>query len=189
MSFASCGYSGGAMMDVVASNVQLLQERGIFEPALVTAFCGCKRYLDRQQQSAFESLLNRADREKLRNLGKPLSVSFPVAIYRGTNVREATGRRCGWSWTLDLDMACKFACGHAKNRVVLTAQLDQDEILWFNPDRGEQEVVCRPQAFQRYAVSRSELVMRSQRAVDQMTQRNRTRLIECENRRRENADG
>lgn len=142
----------------------------------MAAFSDCKRHLDRQQRSAFASLITCANRDKFREAGKPLTATFPIRVYRGTDVSEATGSECEWSWTLALDIACKFALGHAQEPAVLSAQIDQDEVFWFNPDRGEQEVVCRPRVFQRYAISLSEMEMRSQRAIDEITRRNRARL-------------
>lgn len=173
--FAGTGYSWDATLDLVLHNQALLRERNIYESALVGAYTGCKTSFLAERMVGFGALLANADRQKLRGAGDPLP-SQQLRVYRGTGIAEASGRVSGWSWTLSLDVACKFATAWNAEPVVLAANVADEEVYFYVVERYEEEVVCRPNAFQRMNLELKEIQSRSKSAVAELQLRNSARM-------------
>lgn len=75
----------------------------------------------------------------------PDSLPDPVRIYRGTSGVSFKTAGKGHSWTIDRDTACWFAMRFAEYRgspLVISADIQRKNILYYTNDRGEGEVVC-----------------------------------------------
>jgi len=94
---------------LVACNIPLLQHRGLYEAALLTAFIlsGTNRLRD---PLLFQHLLFMlAERQKLRDAGDPLPGPGPYTLYRGVAGEGKLRRVRGMSWTGSLEKATEFA--------------------------------------------------------------------------------
>jgi hypothetical protein len=73
----------------------------------------------------------------------PEEINGTVRVWRGTSGITAKQARCGYSWTINRDVACWFAMRFAKqkgNPLVLSAQVTKEEIAFYENDY-EQEVL------------------------------------------------
>jgi hypothetical protein len=74
--------------------------------------------------------------------GEPLPAQETYRVYRGQRASEV----CGLSWTLDREIAAKFARGAGVRRylpdgVVLTMDVHRDRVMAYLTGRGESEVI------------------------------------------------
>jgi hypothetical protein len=65
-----------------------------------------------------------------------------LSIYRGASGVDAAKAAKGVSWTTNRDVACWFAFrDRRENPVVITANVDASDVMYFNDEQWEQEVV------------------------------------------------
>ena len=182
--FAFAGYSSETMLELIKANQILLKERDIYEEALVAAYTGCKTFHDQASMDDFSNLVSVADREKLRAAGASLPSQPPLTVYRGTGNEEATKSSRAWSWSLSLDVACKFAKSRTGQPVILQGTARDEDISFYVAEREEAEVVCRPQNVIRLSITNAEIDAGANRVLDAMVRRNKARLerIICSHR-------
>jgi hypothetical protein len=100
---------------------------------------------------AARTVMTGADNEPL-NDGTPCPTNARLMVYRG----EANGNPSldlinvgGLSWTLNRDVAARFACGAALRAptqgVVYEGQVNREDVLAFIIGRGESEVMAAPE--------------------------------------------
>ena len=184
--FAFAGYSWGTMLELIKENQTLLKERDIYEEALVAAYTGCKTFHDQALMDDFSNLVSAADREKLRVAGAALPSQPPLTVYRGTGDEEArTKSSRAWSWSLSLDVACKFAKSRTGQPVILQGTARDEDISFYVAEREEAEVVCRPQNVIRLSITNAEIEAGAKRVLEAMERRSKARLerIICSHRR------
>lgn len=92
----------------------------------------------------------RHDLEFIRQMMEVAQFDVPLSgtikVYRGTSTAFRKTPARGLSWTIDRDTACWFALRASLGRhkpIVLEADVQASEIIFWDDDRGEQEVVLR----------------------------------------------
>ena len=87
-----------------------------------------------------------------KNIGTRIDINdldIEVTIYRGTSKDEYNSKEFGQAWTIDKNIANEFAFIHYSgqedyqntSRVVLKAEINRNNIYYFNRDESEKEVV------------------------------------------------
>jgi hypothetical protein len=140
-------------IDLLAANVPLLKELGIYERGLLFALIGSRtnNYL---QQNVIPWLIEESDRTKLRMAGDPLPGPGPFRLYRGVAGRGRARHLRGLSWTASFDCAAWFARRYSlPNPTVLRVDIDADDVLAYLTRRGEQEFVVALPPSKRPAVN------------------------------------
>jgi hypothetical protein len=132
---------GSSRIYLVARNVSVLRNFGIYEDALLRAFTFTPSLIGVFPPRLVRYLFDIADRAKLRAVGDPRPGPGPFTLYRGV----ASGRyhERGLSWTSDPEVASWFAAMHGKrpsNRRrgaprIVTCSFDEPEILCFTNRR------------------------------------------------------
>jgi hypothetical protein len=164
----------------VADNVIPLQANEIYEACLLTAFVATRMSNWEWPEKALDFLFRSADRAKLRAAGKSLPGEGPFRIYRGVAGTGPARRRHGYSWTDSLDAACWFANRSGlPDPEVLTAEVQEGEVLAYVDDRGEREFVTKPARFMRYEIAVGEMSERAARWTEQSRREEKERLIEA----------
>jgi hypothetical protein len=132
-------------LEFVAHNAEALIRRGIYEPALFSAFTGTRTNHASYPQSTIRYVFNMADRRKLLAAGDPLPPGDTYTVYRGVAGGGQRGRLSGPSWTGDVERAKWFAMRFAPhtlpNPAVLVATVRRDDVYFYSGERGEQEFV------------------------------------------------
>ncbi len=94
---------------------------------------------------ANEEKIFTAMRKEMKEEDMKLYLSLPnkVTVYRGANVDELESEDYGFSWTLNLDIARKFATvtSPTKDRVILKAIVDKENIAAYTNAREEEECI------------------------------------------------
>jgi hypothetical protein len=121
-------------------NTGALQDRGIYEDALLSALRRPRVNLHHVPFELLCLMVKLADRTRLRAVGDPLPGPGPFVLYRGVSGNGAARRIRGLSWTDSLKVARWFARrlglpGPAVFRAVVPA----DSVLAYMNDRKEQE--------------------------------------------------
>jgi hypothetical protein len=135
-------------LSIVRDNLLQLLERGIYEPALLTAYTGCRGNNRHWPTTTLQRLFNLADRAKLRAAGDPLPDGDRFTIYRGVSGSSYYRKVRSFSWTLDRERAEWFAhrfdvLGLA-DPAVYRAVVRREQVLAFFNGRQEQEIIGRP---------------------------------------------
>jgi hypothetical protein len=74
----------------------------------------------------------------------PHHLEGKIAIYRGACDTDARTAAKGVSWTTNRDVACWFAYRYRREQpIVLHAHVDASEVVYYEDDRYEQEVILR----------------------------------------------
>ena len=86
-----------------------------------------------------------AMRKEMEGKDKELYLSLPnkITVYRGANVDELESEDYGFSWTLNQDIARKFATetSPTKDRVILKAIVNKENIAAYTNAREEEECI------------------------------------------------
>jgi hypothetical protein len=164
--FIGAAYPQGRTLAIVVDNSMQLQERGLYEAALVHGFVGCKVNHARWSMTFIEHLFRNGDRNKLRAVGQPLPGNGPFKLYRGVAGTGRARKQRGMSWTHSLDVACWFANRFAATQgdaAIYTAIVKATDIYCFIGDRTEREFICRPRTYKRLEITAGELKLAADR--------------------------
>jgi hypothetical protein len=132
---------------LVAVNAAALKRQGIYEKALLRAFTGCRINNRHFTEARLQRLFELADRRELRSAGEPLPHAGPFVIYRGIAGNGRARRPHGFCWTSSLGVACGFALRFSlPNPTVLTATVDESEVLAYVTSRAEEEFIVQPKS-------------------------------------------
>jgi hypothetical protein len=135
---------------IVFNNLDALRERGLYEPALLCAWSGCRLNYSHWSTNILAYMFTVADRRRLRGCGDPLPGPGPFTLYRGV---AGTGRRRrigGVSWTDDRDRAAWFASRlpHLADPAIYTIVAAADQVFAYLNDsaygRAEREFLIVP---------------------------------------------
>jgi len=176
--FVSGAYASGGTLALVCDNVQALLDRGIYEAALVEGFVGCKGNLREWKTSVIELLFKKGDWSKPLSQGSRLPGPGPFTVYRGVSGEGEARKPRGLSWTLSIDVACKFALGMCPQHdpAVYEGQIDVKDIYCYYTRRGEYEIIGRPRVVRRLKLSLEEMRARRDRLVSREERRRRAKL-------------
>jgi len=156
--FAHSAYSTHGMLSLVWANLKLLKQRGIYEPAIVEAYIGCKFNNHNWPIQAIECLFRIGDRGKLLACGETLPGEESFTVYRGIAGERHKRKVRGLSWTSSLDAACWFALRlHLPDPAVYLAQLLPADIYCCTNERNELEFIGRPRSCRRLPLSADEM--------------------------------
>jgi hypothetical protein len=155
--FVMGAYSAGGTLAIVLTNAGALKARGMYEAALVEGFVSCKTNNHRWETSEIQRMFKDGDRSKLLNQGSPLPGSGPFTVYRGVCSKGRTRWRRGMSWTLSLDVACKFALGLSQDPAVYEGRIEAKDIYCYYTERGEEEIIGRPRFVRRLKLSKQRM--------------------------------
>jgi hypothetical protein len=129
-------------LDVVADNVDVLRNAGLYERALLDAFVGTRTNHSHWPFDVLMSLFACCDRERLRAAGGPLPGTGPFVLYRGVAGHGARRRLRGLSWTTDPERARWFALRvFLPHPAVIRVTVDASAVLAYVNDREEREFV------------------------------------------------
>jgi hypothetical protein len=74
----------------------------------------------------------------------PHHLEGKITIYRGASDTDAKTAAKGVSWTTNRDVACWFAYRYRSEQpIVLCAHVDASEVVYYEDNRYEQEVILR----------------------------------------------
>ena len=127
-----------------------LQERGLYERALLAAWSGCRVNYSGWSTDTLSWMFGRAERARLRAFSEPLPGSGPFTLYRGVAGKRRRRRVCGFSWTDDRDKAPWFAARLPKlaDRAIHTTAVTGDAVLAYldtgEYGRNEREFIIMP---------------------------------------------
>ncbi len=139
-------------LPLVAQNAAALKRQGIYEIALLRAFTGCRINNRHFSETQLQHLFELTDKKQLRSAGEPLPHAGPFVIYRGIAGTGRARRPHGFSWTSSLRVACGFALRfNLPNPTVLTATVEESEVLACVITRSEEEFIVRPKSHKRLA--------------------------------------
>ena len=96
-------------LDLVSQNVRRLQDRGLYEAALLQALTTTRSNNATWSEQDLPMLVSFADRDRFRAAGDPLPGAGPFTVYRGVAGRGRARRVLGLSWTFSLPLAAWFA--------------------------------------------------------------------------------
>jgi hypothetical protein len=141
----SATFGNEQALDAVLSNRTQFQARGIYEAAIVDAYCAVRTNLHNWSTQKLEEMLLLGDRQKLLAAGGPLPGEGPFTVYRGVSGSGRLRRVRGTSWTGSLGVACWFALRFGfPNPAVYQARVSAAGVYCYITQRKEQEFVCRP---------------------------------------------
>ena len=135
-------------------NIDIFRNRGFYEKGLFLALTMANMQETRTNHSVdfILSLLNRADRDKLKACGDVLTTDDPIQVFRGITNRRNTRSIRRPSWTLRPETAAWFAmvCGRPLTRAnetsaVFRMMVPPEAIYFYTNHRGEEEVFLNPQ--------------------------------------------
>jgi hypothetical protein len=139
-------FSGEEPLGLVSVNLPLLKRLGIYEKCLVLAYRSRASNFSDWTQGSIDRLFLEADRDRLRMAGAAVPDQPVFHVYRGVAGHGRKRRKRGWSWTSSLDVACWFAVRFVESKpVVLEADVMNEEVLAYLPDRDEEEYLCCPE--------------------------------------------
>jgi len=141
---------GGNSLRFVLGNVRALKARGIYEPALVTAYTHAEPSWWDWRLKTLDWMFKRANRAKLRTWGDPLPPGEGYTLYRGVAGKGSCRHVSGMSWTCDLDKAKWFACRFLQpDPAVYKTVAKQEDVYCYLNDRDEHDFILRTQRYQR----------------------------------------
>jgi hypothetical protein len=130
-------------MELVCKNWEILQEKGVYEEALLRAFTGPRVNNSNWRPEDLELFFLLADRERLLSCGDPLPGEGPFTIYRGVAGHGKSRRERGLSWTASLERARWFAQRMAflGDPAVYAVTISREHVLAYSDGRNEQEFI------------------------------------------------
>jgi hypothetical protein len=96
-------------MNLVLANTNILQERGIYEEALLHALIAPSDSHYQVSMGLLREMIRVANKEKLRAVGDPLPGPGPFTLFRGVAGNKNYRRVRGISWTGNFAKAAWFA--------------------------------------------------------------------------------
>lgn len=126
-------------LSLVYKNMFVLQERGLYEKALLHAFIATRTNNHGWPLDVIRFLFDIADRDRLFEAGDPLPGPGPFTLYRGVAGRGRARRVRGFSWTASLDKAWWFAERFAVDAAVFQVTVSIVDVLAYSNEREEQE--------------------------------------------------
>jgi len=147
------GYAGDEhRLRIVAHNVALLRDLGLYEASLLCALIGVRVNLSGIPPDALAMLVGWADRGALLAAGTPLPGPGPFTLYRGVGGVGRARRIRGLSWTANRDRAEWFASRASlfrlKDAAVYRAVVPRELVLAYVTAREEDEyLVLMPRGF------------------------------------------
>jgi len=126
-------------LDLVVAHLTVLQERGLYERALLNAYVNTKHV--HWSQAAIIDLFRLANPARLRRLGNGLNRSGPLTLFQG---RSARHDGAGLSWTLDVEQARWFAKRHS-DPAIWTGTVAAPDVLAYVNRKEEKEILALPE--------------------------------------------
>jgi len=141
-----CFEDAGCWLPVVAKNREPLQRRGTFERALLRAWYANQGTThDWAPTWIRELFLLHADRNRLRAEREPVPNQPSFRVYRGVAGCGERRREHGLAWTVDREIAQRFAlCSldlGLSDPVVLEGQVQNSQVMAFINWRTESEMI------------------------------------------------
>lgn len=131
---------------LVFRNASGLQDRGIYEAALLYALSATRTNNRHYTMSGLRFLLEIADPARLRAAGDPLPPGTQFEVFRGVAGRGRNRRVRGISWTLDIGKAEWFATRYElPNQAIYTGLVSESHILAYTNARDESEIIVLPE--------------------------------------------
>lgn len=140
------GESGGTYLRFLWDNAYRLKQRGIYEPALVSAYRCATLGFAGWANDCVAFLFALADQDKLRDAGDPIPPGESFTLYRGVTGPKKHHRTFP-AWTSDYWTAAWFAVRFEHNNPALfQAEVSREDILFYI-DGSEKEfvVMCPPE--------------------------------------------
>jgi hypothetical protein len=137
--------SNEAWLAIVIENAELLKLEGLYEAALLHAWCGTRTNNVEHSLDGLRWLFHEADRARLLALGDPLPEGEYFTLYRGVAGQGAARRVKGLSWTASREQARWFAnrFPHLPDPAVYAARVRRvDVYVRLASARDEDEYVC-----------------------------------------------
>jgi len=142
----------GKVLDIVIDNWPTLRKAGLLEEAFLDAWSDNKYGTPNWDIGFLKDVFSHLDRRRLRKLSTPLPPVDPLTVYRGVAGKDEEERRVrGYAWTLDLQVAKRFAELRASyglpNPAVYQARIAQEHVLAYLDERhrNESEVLLLPE--------------------------------------------
>lgn len=127
----------------VLERIDDLLEQGVYEAALLWAYCRTPVNYHNWHDSAVKVLFRCADRKRLRAAGDPIPTGKMITLYRGVAGRGRARRVRGISWTASLKSARWFSERGAifglADPAVYTITVRSEDILARITDHKEDE--------------------------------------------------
>jgi hypothetical protein len=169
-------------MGIVRNNRKALLEHGMYERALIRAYAMCRVNHSQLKLQDIEWLFRLGDRQKFLDAGDPPPSSGPFKVYRGVAGPKRIRRVCGFSWTLNLEIACYFANRSAKHLGhhlgqpgVYTVTMNSSDVYCFVNRRAEQELIGRPKGrCRKLPLSAEEIERRALKWIEENRQPNQS---------------
>ena len=160
--------AGGGALAFVLDNRFALRDLGMFEPALISAFTGCRMNFNEWQAKEIEGLFKMCDRDKLWAAGDEPPPGDRWTVYRGVAGKRGQRKVRGLSWTSSRDQACWYALRlDLPDPAVYSATVGRQDVYCFSDDRDEQECICRPRSPRRLVITVDEM-REGQSRIEQM---------------------
>lgn len=140
-----CSMDNMKGLPFVFDNQILLQERGVFEKALLHAYIACRVNSSRLlTNDVLNYLFDIANQERLLLAGDPLPGNGPFTLYRGVAGKGTARRIRGLSWTADFERAKWFALRYESlpDPAVFKAIVPIENVYAYTNERQEQEFLC-----------------------------------------------
>lgn len=181
LSFVSVGVSGHGALALVFDNTFALRERGMFEAALVQAYCGVKSNHAHWGTGVIRDLLKFANRQRLRAAADPLPGSGPFRVYRGVSGKGRARKVKGLSWTSSLEVACWFAYAGFVSPAVHIVDLEEDNVFFYTNKRNEFEFVADTRGCKcsRWDLNEAEMKALSAARNDRIENANKLMFQQC----------
>ena len=132
-------------LEFVVHNAEALKRRGIYEPALASAFTDTRTNNASYSLSTIRYAFVMANRKKLLAAGDPLPPGNEFTVYRGVAGRGTLRRLSGPAWTGDVEKAKWFARRGALAGLaapaVLVATVRREDVYYYTNSRNEREFV------------------------------------------------
>lgn len=131
----------------VFDNMILLEEKGKYEEALVSAYIGTRTNWAHWDMNIIKLMFTRADPEKLTQAGDPIPDQELFTVYRGVGGNGRARRVNGFSWTDSLDTAIWFAkraeifC--LNDPAVFTVTVPRESVMACCNERDEHEYLLK----------------------------------------------
>lgn len=127
---------------LVVHNMDAIKSHGLYERALLDAFCATRTNHARFPLEALRFFFQLADRERLRAESDPLPGPGPFTVYRGV-AGHGRGRRLrGLSWTGSVGCAAWFAHrfeAHLPDPAVVCTTVTASDVLAYLGPSGRDE--------------------------------------------------
>ena len=129
----------------VDQNRKALQDRGIYEVALLDAYNGPRTNWHDWSLEKLEELFLYAARGRLLEAGDPLPPGDEFTLYRGVAGEEPFRKEAGLSWTPSLERAKWFATRYQNltRQAVRVTTASREEIYAYTNERDEEDFILR----------------------------------------------